>query len=135
MNSCRLQSLPLGRGSEWLLTWLQTPWRSLNSCSLGYARLRVFDCAKSVPHSLHLAWRVGGVQELTCLGPHNLHRDMVPRGFLRPYPPYWGPAEGAALFQVWCAQELGPNSCRKLDRDAQREVKTYFVLTQVGCFC
>jgi hypothetical protein len=30
---------------------------------------------------------------------------------------------------------LRSNDCRNLDRDAQREVKTYFILTQVGCFC
>jgi hypothetical protein len=41
----------------------------------------------------------------------------------------------AALFCVWHAQELGPNGCRNLDRDAQREVRTHFTLTQVGHFC
>jgi hypothetical protein len=77
----------------------------------------------------------GGVQELASLGPHDLHRAMVPRGFFSPDPPYWGPTKGAALFWVWCAQELGPNSCRNLDRDAQRKVKTHFILTQAGRFC
>jgi hypothetical protein len=76
-----------------------------------------------------------GVQELACPGPHNLHRAMVPRGFLSPDPPYWGPAKGAALFCVWYAQELRCNGCRNLDRDSQREVKSYFTLNQVGRFC
>jgi hypothetical protein len=57
MNSWRLQSLPLGRGSEWLLARLQTPWRSLNGCTLADAHLWVPDCPESDPQSLHLAWR------------------------------------------------------------------------------
>jgi hypothetical protein len=135
-----LRSPPLGRGGEWLLTRLRTPWKSLNGCSLGDAILRVPDCAESGPQSLNLAWRAGGgggggVWELTYLEPNDLHRIMVPRGFLSPDIPYWGPAKGAALFWVWCARELGPNGCRNLDRDTQREVKTYFILTQVGHFC
>jgi hypothetical protein len=64
----------------------------------------------------------GGVWELICLRPHNLHGTTVPHDFLSPYPPHWGPAKGAALFQVWCTQELGPNGCRNLDRDAERDV-------------
>jgi hypothetical protein len=36
-------------------------------------------------------------------GPHNLHRAMVPRGFLSPDPPHWGLTKGADLFWVWCA--------------------------------
>jgi hypothetical protein len=59
---------------------------------------------------------------------------MVPRGFLSPDPPHWGPTKETAQFHVWCAQELGPNGCRNLDRDALREVKTHFILTQVGHF-
>jgi hypothetical protein len=50
---------------------------------------------------------------------------MVPRGFLNPDPPHWGPAKGTALFRIWCAQELGPNGCRNLNKDAQGEVKTH----------
>jgi hypothetical protein len=68
-------------------------------------------------------------------GPHNLHGAMVPRGFVNPDPPHWGSTKGTALFRVWCAQELGPNGCRNLDRVAQREVKTHFILTQAGRFC
>jgi hypothetical protein len=30
----------------------------------------------------------GGVQELTCPRPHDMHRAMVPRGFLSPDPPH-----------------------------------------------
>jgi hypothetical protein len=78
---------------------------------------------------------VPGVQELACPGPHDLHGDMVSHGFLSPDPPHWGPTKGTALFWVWCTQELRPNGCRNLGRDAQREVKTHFVLTQVGRFC
>jgi hypothetical protein len=33
------------------------------------------------------------------------------------------------------AQMKAVNGCRNLDRDAQREVKTHFTLTQVGRFC
>jgi hypothetical protein len=76
----------------------------------------------------------GGVRELAYPRPHDLHGATVPHNFLNPDPPYWVPAEGAALFWVWCTQELGPNDCRNLDRDAQREVKTHFNITQVGCF-
>jgi hypothetical protein len=76
-----------------------------------------------------------GVQELACLRPHDLHGAIVPCGFLSSDPPHYGPAKGAALLQVWCAQELGPNGCRNLGRDAQREVKTHFILTQVVYFC
>jgi hypothetical protein len=39
------------------------------------------------------------------------------------------------LFWVWCARELGPNGCRNLDKDAQKEVRTHFILTQVRRFC
>jgi hypothetical protein len=60
MNSWRLQSLHLRRGSEWLLMRLQTPWRSLNGFSLGDACLRVPDCAESGPQSLCLMWRARG---------------------------------------------------------------------------
>jgi hypothetical protein len=77
----------------------------------------------------------GGVQKLACLGSHDLHGATVPCGFLNLDPPHRGPAKGAALFWVWCAQELGPNGCINLDRVAQREVKTQFVVTQVGHFC
>jgi hypothetical protein len=59
----------------------------------------------------------------------------MPRGFLSLDPPQWGPTKGAALFRVWCARELGSNGCRNLDRDAQRDVKTHFILTKVGHFC
>jgi hypothetical protein len=76
-----------------------------------------------------------GVRELACLGPHDLHGATVSREFLSPDPPHMGPAKGAALFRIWCAQELGSNGCRNLDKDAYREVKTYFILTQVGRFC
>jgi hypothetical protein len=58
----------------------------------------------------------------------------VPCGFLSLDPPYQGSSDGAALFWGWCTQELGPNVCRNLDRDAQREIKTHFILTQVGRF-
>jgi hypothetical protein len=74
-----------------------------------------------------------GVRELACPGSHDLHGAAVPRDFLSPDPPHWGLAKRAALLRVWCAQELGPNSCRNLDRDTQREVKTHFILIQVGC--
>jgi hypothetical protein len=40
-----------------------------------------------------------------------------------------------ALFQVWCARELGPNGFRNLDKDAQKYVRIHFILTQVGRFC
>jgi hypothetical protein len=50
----------LGRGSERLLTWLQSPWRSLNDCSLEDAHLWGSDCADSGPQSLHLVWHIGG---------------------------------------------------------------------------
>jgi hypothetical protein len=76
-----------------------------------------------------------GVQELVGSGPHDLHRAAVPHDFLSPDPPHWGLTKGDDLFWVWCAQELGPNSYRNLNRDAQREVKTHFILTQVGRFC
>jgi hypothetical protein len=42
----------------------------------------------------------GGVWELTYQGAHDLHRATVPRRFLSPDPPYWGPVKGAALFLV-----------------------------------
>jgi hypothetical protein len=45
---------------------------------------------------------------------------------------YWA---RATLFQVWHTRELGPNCCRNLDRDAQREVRTHFTLTQVRRLC
>jgi hypothetical protein len=32
------------------------------------------------------------------------------------------------------AQKMGYNGCINLDRDAQREIKTYFILIQVGHF-
>jgi hypothetical protein len=60
---------------------------------------------------------VPGVHELTCPGPHDLHRTTVPRDFLSSDPPHRGPAKGGALFWVWCTHELGPNSYRNLDRD------------------
>jgi hypothetical protein len=60
---------------------------------------------------------------------------MVPRDFLSSDPPHCGPTKGTALFWVWCAQKMGLNGYGNLDRDTQREVKTYFTLTQIGCFC
>jgi hypothetical protein len=71
----------------------------------------------------------GSVLELAYLGPHNLHGATVSHDFLSPDPPHWGPTKRATLFWVWYAQELGPNGCRNLDRDTQREVKTHFILT------
>jgi hypothetical protein len=42
---------------------------------------------------------VPGVWKLTCLGSHNLHEAMVPRGFLSPDPPHSGLAKGTTLFR------------------------------------
>jgi hypothetical protein len=49
---------------------------------------------------------------------HDFYGATVPCGFFTPDPPHWIMTKGGALFQVWCAQELGPNGCRNLDRDA-----------------
>jgi hypothetical protein len=117
-----------------LLTRLRTPWRSLNGYSLGDARLWVLDCAELGSQSLHCAWRARGVRELTCPVPHNMYGAMVPRSSHNLDPPHWGPTKGTVLFRFWCAQELGPNDCRNLHRDALREVKAHFIIIQVGCF-
>jgi hypothetical protein len=50
--------------------------------------------------------------------PHDLHGVMVPHDFLSPDPCHWGLAKGNAMFRVWCAQKLGSNGYRNLDRDA-----------------
>jgi hypothetical protein len=52
-----------------LLTRLRGSWRSLNSHSLGVARLQVPDCAESGPQSLYLARRAGGSDNSPVRGP------------------------------------------------------------------
>jgi hypothetical protein len=62
--------------------------------------------------------------ETHLFGTPRLHEATVPHDFLNLDPPQWGLANGAH-------RELGPNGCRNLDKDAQRDVKTHFILTQV----
>jgi hypothetical protein len=41
----------------------------------------------------------------------------------QPRPTLWGPAKGAALFRLWCTQELGPNGCRNLEEMLREKLK------------
>jgi hypothetical protein len=148
-----------------LLTWLRPPWGSLNGCSLIDARLRVPNCVVSGPQSLHRVRHAGGpgnspVQDsmiYTKLWCHVtssaqthltlqetakftraetlVDKDETLVDKNQALVDHWSLAKGTDLFWVWCTEELGPNGCRNLDRDAQREVKTHFALTQVGHFC
>jgi hypothetical protein len=47
------------------------------------------------------------IQELACPVPHDLHRAMMPRGFLSPDPPHW----------VWPRELLysGPGALKRWD--------------------
>jgi hypothetical protein len=85
----------------------------LNGHSLGVARLRVLDYAESGPQSLYLARRAGGSENSPV-------RDPTTSTELRCHA---ASSAQTVLNGVWP---------RNLDRDAERDVKTHFILTRIG---